>query len=91
MVGEFDTERLEMTIESNEKKSKYPKITTTFIDIIIERKLPVPELNLTRNEVSDNHLVISVDDAATDELGVRSSNANSFPNRFRILDPVELR
>jgi hypothetical protein len=62
-----------------------------FIEIVKERRLPVPELNLTSNEVSDSHFVLSVDEITIDELGVRSSNANSFPNMFMISEPVELR
>jgi hypothetical protein len=62
-----------------------------FIEIVKERRVPVPELNLTSNEVSDSHFVLSVDEIANDELGVRSSNANSFPNTFMISEPVELR
>lgn len=66
-------------------------MTTVFIEIVKERRLPVPELNLASNEVSDSHFVLSLDEIANDELGVRSSYANSFPNMFMMSEPVELR
>jgi hypothetical protein len=81
----------EISTELNEKKSKYPKTITEFIETVRERSLPEPEPNLTRNEVSDSHTVTSVAVPAKDELGVRSSNENSFPNMFNIFEPVELR